>query len=140
MLWLTGSPDCSGSFFYEIGPFTINYANSTSEKAILEMNPHRWTKGYVIGNPNTDTSSDYNSRIPYAHNMALLSSGIYKAVHENCHGVLECGSKQQYTMKYARYDYDLTFATVKGGGHTTPEFKPKECLDMFTRWLDKDTL
>ncbi|GJX51400.1 hypothetical protein Tco_0278245 [Tanacetum coccineum] len=26
------------------GPVTINYANSTLEKAILEMNPHRWTK------------------------------------------------------------------------------------------------
>ncbi|GJX99152.1 hypothetical protein Tco_0356171 [Tanacetum coccineum] len=25
-------------------PVTINYANSTLEKAILEMNPHRWTK------------------------------------------------------------------------------------------------
>ncbi|GKB29144.1 hypothetical protein Tco_0868545, partial [Tanacetum coccineum] len=27
-----------------VRPVTINYANSTLEKAILEMNPHRWTK------------------------------------------------------------------------------------------------
>ncbi|GKB67378.1 retrovirus-related pol polyprotein from transposon TNT 1-94, partial [Tanacetum coccineum] len=44
MLWLTGGSGCSGSFLYEIGPFTINYDNSKSVKAILEMNPHRWTK------------------------------------------------------------------------------------------------
>ncbi|PWA70376.1 serine carboxypeptidase-like 18 [Artemisia annua] len=129
MLWLTGGPGCSGlsGLFYEIGPLTIDYANSTLEKARLEINPYSWTKaasilfldqpagtgfayaktseayitndtsstihtynfltkGYVLGNPLTDTSAGYNSRIPYAHNMALLSDAIYKSTKENCHG------------------------------------------------------
>ncbi|GKD37393.1 serine carboxypeptidase-like protein 13 [Tanacetum coccineum] len=176
MLWLTGGPGCSGlsGLFYQIGPLTINYTNSTLEKAILEINPYSWIKaasiifldqpagtgfsyaktskayitndtsstihaydfltkwlvdhpkfinsplyvggdsysgivlpmivqeiyngneakegtyinikGYVLGNPFTDTSADYNSRIPYAHNMALLSDAIYKSVDENCRG------------------------------------------------------
>ncbi|XP_052620310.1 serine carboxypeptidase-like 10 isoform X3 [Lactuca sativa] len=176
MLWLTGGPGCSGlsGLLYEIGPFTINYVNSTVENVMLEINPHSWTKaaniifldqpagsgfsyaktpeayitndtlstvqiyhflrkwlvdhptflknplyicadsysglvvpmilleiyngnevgegpqinikGYVIGNPLADTNGDYNSRIPFAHRMALLSDAIYNSTKETCHG------------------------------------------------------
>ncbi|KAI3690225.1 hypothetical protein L2E82_48201 [Cichorium intybus] len=176
MLWLTGGPGCSAlsGLLYEIGPFTIDYANSTFEKAMLETNPHSWTKaasiifldqpagsgfsyaktpeayitndtsstmqtyhflkkwlidhpkflnnplylgadsysgilvpmivqeiykgnevgegphinikGYMLGNPLTDTSGDYNSRIPFAHRMGLLSDAIYKSIEDSCHG------------------------------------------------------
>ncbi|KAJ9538216.1 hypothetical protein OSB04_030949 [Centaurea solstitialis] len=176
ILWLNGGPGCSAlsGIFYEIGPLTINYENSTLEKAILEIRPHGWTKvasiifldqpvgsgfsyartpegylsndtlsamqtyqflrkwlvdhpkflknpfyvagdsysgivlpmvvqkiyngievgewpqinikGYVLGNPVTDRSIEHNSRISYAHNMALLSDEIYESTKENCHG------------------------------------------------------
>ncbi|CAN6440033.1 unnamed protein product [Victoria cruziana] len=42
-----------------------------------------------------------------------------------------------YTRKYAP---NVTYATIKGGGHTAPEYRPKECYHMFKRWLTGKSL
>ncbi|KAL9238533.1 hypothetical protein vseg_012939 [Gypsophila vaccaria] len=41
-----------------------------------------------------------------------------------------------YTRKFAKKpSYSLTYATVKGGGHTAAEYYRKECSEMFKRWV-----
>ncbi|KAI3744018.1 hypothetical protein L1987_57090 [Smallanthus sonchifolius] len=42
--------------------------------------------GYVLGSPLTDKFMDFNSRLEYAHRMALISDDIYESAIENCRG------------------------------------------------------
>ncbi|CAN6447811.1 unnamed protein product [Victoria cruziana] len=42
-----------------------------------------------------------------------------------------------YTMKYLP---NVTYATVKGAGHTAPEYKPMEVYNMYERWLTQKPL
>nr|BAO04183.1 putative acyl-glucose-dependent anthocyanin acyltransferase [Delphinium grandiflorum] len=43
-------------------------------------------KGYLLGNPKTDLYYDHNSKIPFAHGMALLSTELFESVKKNCGG------------------------------------------------------
>ncbi|KAL4621830.1 hypothetical protein ACB092_06G256700 [Castanea dentata] len=45
------------------------------------------------------------------------------------------GQVAGYTRKYTNSDYRLTYATIKGAGHSPTEYKRKECYDMFHRWI-----
>ncbi|KAL6209966.1 hypothetical protein ACLB2K_020904 [Fragaria x ananassa] len=40
-----------------------------------------------------------------------------------------------YTIKYSSNGYRLTYATVKGAGHSAPEYKRRECYVMFDRYI-----
>ncbi|KAK9286558.1 hypothetical protein L1049_014957 [Liquidambar formosana] len=40
-----------------------------------------------------------------------------------------------YTIKYSGNGYRLTYASVKGAGHSPQEYKRRECFDMFDRWI-----
>ncbi|WVZ84441.1 hypothetical protein U9M48_031473 [Paspalum notatum var. saurae] len=46
--------------------------------------------------------------------------------------VFEEGRDVIYTQGY---DHNLTFLTIKGAGHAVPEYKPKEALTFYSRWL-----
>ncbi|XP_076932160.1 serine carboxypeptidase-like 13 [Bidens hawaiensis] len=43
-------------------------------------------KGCLVVSPLTDKFSDYNSRLEFAHRLALISDDIYESTKEACHG------------------------------------------------------
>ncbi|XP_023642300.1 serine carboxypeptidase-like 7 isoform X3 [Capsella rubella] len=43
-------------------------------------------QGYVLGNPSTESDTDKNYRIPYAHGMALISDELYESMKRICKG------------------------------------------------------
>ncbi|KAK4777566.1 hypothetical protein SAY87_017753 [Trapa incisa] len=45
------------------------------------------------------------------------------------------GQVAGYTVKYINSGYRLTYATIKGSGHSPPEYKRKECYQMYNRWI-----
>ncbi|KAI7741616.1 hypothetical protein M8C21_024041, partial [Ambrosia artemisiifolia] len=84
-------------------------------------------------------SGDHDMQIPYLATLNWIESLNLSVVDDWRPWFVE-EQVAGYTMKYSRDDYNLTFATVKGGGHTAPAYKPKECFNMFMRWLAGNTL
>ncbi|KAL8093467.1 hypothetical protein AgCh_035372 [Apium graveolens] len=145
------------------------FALWANEKSVREaLHIHKGTIGtwelcnsdhYVIGKDDTATYTyDVSSSLPYHKNLtkkscrALVMSGDHDMVFPYI-GTrkwirslnLTVGrpwtpwfvGKQVagYTETYMNEDYSLTFATVKGAGHSAPEYKPEECLAMVDRWF-----
>ncbi|CBI25151.3 hypothetical protein VitviT2T_003714 [Vitis vinifera] len=89
--WLNDHPD------FKLNPLFIG-ADSYSgliapiiAQEIMDGNgvgeePHINLKGYLIGSPHTDTTIELNSRIVYAHRMALISDALYEAAKTGCNG------------------------------------------------------
>ncbi|CAN6480443.1 unnamed protein product [Victoria cruziana] len=76
-------------------------------------------------------SGDHDMAVPYIGTQGWISSLNFTIV-ENWHPWLVENQVAGYTRKYAP---SVTYATVKGAGHTAPEYRPKECYHMYNMWL-----
>ncbi|KAK4605084.1 hypothetical protein RGQ29_013247 [Quercus rubra] len=52
----------------------------------IEGIPRMNLKGYVLGNPKTDTYLDTNSRISFAYHLGLIPNDLYENVKASCNG------------------------------------------------------
>ncbi|KAK2985396.1 hypothetical protein RJ640_006854 [Escallonia rubra] len=105
------------------------------ESVILDSRPYHVNlsrKGYR----SLIYSGDHDMLVPFPSTQAWIRHLNYSIVDEwrpwNVHGQIA-----GYTRTYSN---QMTFATVKGGGHTAPEFKPEECYAMFKRWISYEPL
>ncbi|CAH9077549.1 unnamed protein product [Cuscuta europaea] len=76
-------------------------------------------------------SGDHDFVIPFLSTQAWIRSLNYSIIDEWRPWMVD-DQIAGYTRSYSN---KMTFATVKGGGHTAPEYKPNECLKMLRRWL-----
>ncbi|XP_062120041.1 serine carboxypeptidase-like 11 [Humulus lupulus] len=81
-------------------------------------------------------SGDHDMVIPSMSTEAWIRSLNYSIVQDWRPWIVE-GEVAGYTMSYSN---KMTYATVKGAGHTAPQYKPKECFSMFERWINYETL
>ncbi|KAK4437969.1 Serine carboxypeptidase-like 18 [Sesamum alatum] len=79
-------------------------------------------------------SGDHDMIVPYMSTLKWIRH-LNLTLDEEWRPWTVDGQIAGYTMKYKNNQAELTFATVKGAGHTAPEYKPKQCFDMIKRWL-----
>ncbi|EXC29952.1 Serine carboxypeptidase-like 20 [Morus notabilis] len=78
-------------------------------------------------------SGDHDMCVPFTGSQAWTRSLGYQIVAEWRPWI----SNSQVAGYVQGYDHNLTFLTVKGAGHTVPEYKPGEALDFYSRWLEE---
>ncbi|CAI9786819.1 unnamed protein product [Fraxinus pennsylvanica] len=101
-----------------------------NQESVLHHHKIFSKKGYnvLIYNGDHDMLAPYMGPLKWIRSLNMTVDDDWRPWHVN-------GQIAGYTLKYKKNAFNLTFVTVKGAGHTAPEYKPKECLAMLHRWL-----
>lgn len=81
-------------------------------------------------------SGDHDKVVTFLSTQVWIKSLNYSIVDDWRSWIVD-NQVAGYTRSYSN---QMTFATVKGAGHTAPEYKPRECLAMFRRWMSYEPL
>ncbi|CAI0559704.1 unnamed protein product [Linum tenue] len=76
-------------------------------------------------------SGDHDMCVPFTGSEAWTRAMGYKIV-DKWRPWISNGEVAGYTQGY---ENNLTFLTIKGAGHTVPEYKPTEALNFYSRFL-----
>ncbi|OIW01324.1 hypothetical protein TanjilG_10485 [Lupinus angustifolius] len=107
---------------------TNNIEYNHDEGSMIEFHKKLTSNGYRA----LIYSGDHDLCVPYTGSEAWTSSLGYKIIDE-WRAWLVDGQVAGFTQGYEK---NLTFLTIKGAGHTVPEYKPKESLYFYKRFLD----
>ncbi|RLM84899.1 serine carboxypeptidase-like 19 [Panicum miliaceum] len=76
-------------------------------------------------------SGDHDLLVPHLGTQAWVRSLNFSIVDDWRAWHLG-GQSAGFTISYSN---NMTFATIKGAGHTAPEYEPERCFAMFRRWI-----
>ncbi|KAK7256194.1 hypothetical protein RIF29_29632 [Crotalaria pallida] len=113
-------------YHHNSGSMLAYHKNLTSKgyRALIYRTP-TYLKIHVVG------SGDHDLCVPYTGSEAWTRSMGYKIVDEWRPWFVN----KQVAGYIQGYDKNLTFITIKGAGHTVPEYKPRESLYFYKRFL-----
>jgi len=100
---------------------------SLDMKSSIKYHHNMTTKGYRV----LVYSGDHDALVPFLGTQSWVRSLNFPIVDEWRAWHLD-GQSAGFTITYTN---NLTFATIKGGGHSAPEFQPERCLAMLSRWI-----
>ncbi|KAM3199954.1 serine carboxypeptidase-like 13 [Capsicum annuum] len=81
-------------------------------------------------------SGDHDMVVPFQSTQAWIKYLNYSII-DDWHPWTIDGQVAGYTRSFSNH---MTYATIKGGGHTAAEYKREECFHMFKRWIDQQPL
>ncbi|XP_057963845.1 serine carboxypeptidase-like 1 isoform X1 [Malania oleifera] len=128
---------------------TVQNALHVREGTVREWVRCNWTLSYTY---DVENSVGYHRNISREAYRGLVYSGDHDmsvphiatedwirllnlSITDNWRPWFVDGQSGGFTEEYNHNNFHLTYATIKGGGHTAPEYKPKECHAMISRWL-----
>ncbi|KAD3338559.1 hypothetical protein E3N88_34080 [Mikania micrantha] len=85
-------------------------------------------------------SGDYDLLIPHSGTLNWINSLNLVVTDSDWEAWYFGNQVAGYKTTFARKNYSLVFATIKGAGHLAPEYKRAECFEMAKRWLDETTI
>ncbi|XP_073222805.1 serine carboxypeptidase-like 20 [Cicer arietinum] len=104
----------------------IKYTHDTG--SMLNFHKNLTSKGYRV----LAYSGDHDMCVPYTGTETWTKLVGVKIVDE----WRPWFSNDQVAGYTQGYSNNLTYLTIKGSGHTVPEYKPRESLDFYKRFLD----
>ncbi|KAL3838347.1 hypothetical protein ACJIZ3_022938 [Penstemon smallii] len=110
--------------------YAVDVASSAEYHLLLSK------KGYrgLVYSGDHDMEAPYSSTLKWIRSLNLTLDDDWRQwkVDKQIAG---------FTQRYGENGSSfLTFATIKGSGHTAPEFAPKACFAMISRWLSYNPL
>nr|GEY98965.1 peptidase S10, serine carboxypeptidase, alpha/beta hydrolase fold protein [Tanacetum cinerariifolium] len=125
---------CHADYYY-----ATLWANNKNVMEALDVRKGRIMNEQLLCN--ADMGYNYGDTSMPLYEFNVQSSVVYhkELSKRQCRALIFSGDHDMkvphvgFKTTYARDNYSLVFATVKGGGHTVPEYKPKQCFDMVKR-------